>query len=119
MVRIVIIIALSWLATVRMAGAEDLRYFAVWDYLENVPAHEISAEQRSGRKLGYWALRFGDDGGVLGGTYHGSDGGAWLSIQFVELEGKIYADLFSPDGMRRARKSTRLSTLKPNRPQIR
>ena len=97
----------------RDAMADSRRYFAVWSYTENAPSEEIAAERTSERKLGYWALDFDAEGDVLGGTYHGSDGAVWLSLRYVEVEGKIYADLYGPRGNLVARKSTQLTNLKP------
>ena len=93
--------------------AQGTRYFAVWSYMENAPRDEIPAEQRSSRKLGYWALEMDAAGQVLGGTYHGSDGTAWLRVRYERLEGRVYADLYAPDGTRRSRKSTGLRSLVP------
>jgi hypothetical protein len=97
----------------RDAMADSRRYFAVWSYTENAPSEEIGAEGIAERKLGYWALDFSSEGEVLGGTYHGSDGAVWLSLRYVEAQGKIYADLYGPRGNLIARKSTQLTNLKP------
>lgn len=95
------------------APAESVRYFAVWSYTENAPREEIPADRVAERELGYWALELSDDGKLLGGTYHGADGASWLSLRYVEQDGRIYADLFSASGQLVARKSTRLTDLVP------
>ncbi len=103
----------SLLVAVPPAKAARLRYFAVWSYTENAPLEEISEGRLSDRKLGYWALEFDEKGEVLGGTYHAADGGAWISLRYVEESGRVYADLFGPDGQLRSRKSTRLVDRRP------
>lgn len=95
------------------AHAEALRYFGVWSYAENRPAEEISEEQLARRDLGYWALEFDDAGRVRRGTYHGSGGAVWLRLEYVEQDGRVYADLFAPDGRHVTRKSTALRSLVP------
>jgi hypothetical protein len=94
-------------------SASEVRYFAVWSYADNRPAEEIPADRLEQRELGYWALEFDDEGRVLGGTYHGAGGAVWLRLRYVEENGRIYADLFAADGRHVARKSTQLSSLRP------
>ena len=113
MLRRLVFIGVFWLLSGSTAFAEGVRYFTVWDFLENAPAEEIRAEDRSGRKLGYWELQFDGDNQVLGGVYRGADGAAWLSIRYVVEEERIYADVFGPDGEHRRRKATNLSNLRP------
>jgi hypothetical protein len=98
------------------AHAEDLRYFGVWSYAENRPAEEIPAERLAQRDLGYWALEFDDAGRVLRGTYHGSSGAVWLRLEYVEQDGRVFADLFAADGRYVTRKSTGLRSLVPTEP---
>jgi len=114
MLRLLVFSGLLWLLSGETAYAQDVRYFAVWSYAQNAPAEEIAASDRSSRVLGYWALEFDGKGGVLGGAYHGSDGAAWLSVRYVLEDGRVYADIFAPDGAHRSRKSTNLSTTLPN-----
>ncbi len=66
--------------------------------------------------LGYWALEFDAKGQVLGGAYHGADGAAWLSVRYALEDGRVYADIYAPDGSHRGRKSTNLSSILPNWP---
>lgn len=89
------------------------RYFAVWSYAENAPTQEIPAGEIAGRELGYWELAFDAQGSVLGGTYHGASGAVWLSLRYVEVDGRIYADLYGPTGTLITRKSTRLRDRAP------
>jgi hypothetical protein len=109
--------ALSLVAAALVVGntavAEPVRYFAVWSYVENAPREEIDADALAGRDLGYWGLEFDGDGAVLSGTYYGSRGAPWLRLEYVSVDGRIYADLFAPDGTLLARKSTRLSDRLP------
>ena len=98
------------------AAAQDVRYFGVWSFMSNLLAEEIEPADRSGRRLGYWAIEFDGEGGVRGGTYHGSDGTPWLSVRYAQVEGRIYANLFDPAGVQRSHKSTNLSTLQPRGP---
>ncbi len=98
------------------ARAGDRRYFGVWSYAENRPTDEIAADTLEQRQLGYWALEFDDAGGVLGGTYHGSSGAVWLRLVYVEQDGRVYADLFAPDGRHVTRKSTALRSRVPAGP---
>ncbi|MFQ5512912.1 MAG: hypothetical protein ACE5FG_00630 [Myxococcota bacterium] len=95
------------------AFAEEVRYFGVWSYLENAFADELPAGRREGRELGYWELHFDDGGEVVSGTYHGADGHPWLSVRYVEVGARVYADLYSPEGVQRGRKSTHLVDRKP------
>ncbi len=102
-----------WLFMTGSAFAENVRYFGVWSYTENALAEEIGAEDRASRRLGYWALNFDEEGRVLAGTYQGGDGSAWVTIRYVVVEDRLYADLFGPDGAHRARKSTQLTSQHP------
>ena len=110
---LVLSVALCGLAVGEDAFEQGVRYFAVWSYMENAPSQEIPAEQRAGRRLGYWALSFDDQGGVSEGSYHGADGTAWLILKYVVVKDRVYADLYSADGTFQSRKSTRLSSLMP------
>ena len=105
-----------WLIWAEAAYPEAVRYFAVWSYAQNAPAEEVAADDRAGRTLGYWELEFDGEGQVLGGVYHGSDGTAWLSIRYALEDGRVYADIFAPDGSYRTRKSTNLSSRLPKWP---
>ena len=116
MLRRLVFSGLLWLFLAGAAYAEDVRYFAVWSYALNAPAEEIAADDRAGRMLGYWALEFDEEGRVLGGVYHGADGAAWLSIRYALADGRVYADIFAPDGSHRTRKSTNLLSMLPNWP---
>lgn len=116
MLRRLSLSGLLWLLLADTAYAEDVRYFAVWSYAQNAPAEEVAADDRSGRTLGYWALEFDVEGRVLGGVYHGADGTAWLSIRYALEDGRVYADIFAPDGSYRTRKSTNLSSRLPSWP---
>ena len=107
------LIGTSWLLGASPVSAQDVRYFAVWSFLQNAPTQEVPADARSGRKLGYWALNFDEEGQVLGGAYHGADGTEWLHVRYVQVVERIYVDLFSPDGTHRSRKSTTLSDRRP------
>ena len=93
-----------------------MRYFGVWSYAENRPAEEIAAERLAERDLGYWALEFDDAGRVLRGTYHGSAGAVWLRLVYVVQDGRVYADLFAPDGRHVSRKATPLRSQIPRDP---
>ena len=95
------------------AGAEEVRYFGVWSYLENALAEEIAAEALADRKLGYWGVEFDGARVVLGGTYFGAGGTPWLKVKYIFVGDKVYADLYGPDGEYSTRKSTKLSDLKP------
>ena len=95
------------------ASAESTRYFSVWSYTQNAPLEEIAVESLGERKLGYWKLGFDDEGAVLGASYHGATGVQWLSFKYVEQDGRIFADLFGPNGDFLRRKSTALSTRVP------
>jgi hypothetical protein len=95
---------------------EGLRYFAVWSYAENAPREEISAHQLGERQTGYWALEFDEKGWVVRGTYQAADGMTWLSLRYVEQDGKVYADMYGPDGQFLSRKSTTLPDRKPHWP---
>ena len=116
MLRRLVFSGLVWLLLAEPAYAQDVRYFAVWSYALNAPAREVAADARSARTLGYWAVEFGEEGEVLGGVYHGADGAAWLSIRYALEDGRVYADIFAPDGSHRTRKSTNLSSMLPNWP---
>lgn len=119
MLRLPGLAGLLWLLVVSDASAQDVRYFGVWSYTENAPAEAIPAEDRKSRKLGYWAIEFDEGGQVLGATYHGADGTPWVIIRYVENDGRVYADLFGPEGGFRARKSTNLSSRAPDWPESR
>ena len=93
--------------------AQTVRYFGVWNYIENALEEELTPEAVSERKLGYWGLEFETGGTVKGGTYHGGGGGPWLRVRYVREGKKVYAEILSPDGDYRARKSTNLRDLKP------
>ncbi len=95
------------------AFAETVRYFAVWSYVENAPAEEIAPEALSKRKLGYWALEFDQKGRVLAGTYHIA-GAPWLRLHYVAEGGRVYADLYGPNGQLLSRKSTQVSDRFPH-----
>ncbi len=95
------------------AFGESVRYFEVWSYTENAPRNEIPADRLSGRKRGYWALAFDAEGQVQQGAYHSETGYRWFHLRYVEVESKIYADLYRTDGSFQARKSTMLHDLKP------
>jgi hypothetical protein len=95
------------------AFAQTVRYFAVWSYTENAPHEEISPDRLKDRRLGYWSLEFAADGSVLRGTYHGSSGAVWLSLEYVREGERIYADLYTASGQLVTRKSTQLRDLQP------
>jgi hypothetical protein len=95
------------------ASAETTRYFAVWSYTQNAPLDEIRHDDLGQRKLGYWKVRFGDDGGVVAASYHSATGVEWLSFRYVEDNGRIFADLYGPTGEFIRRKSTSLETRVP------
>ncbi len=110
--------ALAWISAAlpATASAQTLRYFEVWSYVENAPLDEIAAEALGHRDLGYWQLEFDAAGGVLRGTYHGSDGTPWLTYRYVEDHGRVFAELFVGTGVDTgslARKSTPLETRTP------
>jgi hypothetical protein len=119
----------SWIAVVASclvlwtpvtAIAQTLRYFQVWSYSENAPTEEITAEALEERDLGYWQLEFDGEQAVLRGTYHGSDGTPWLTYRYVEVDGRVYADLFPGAGVGLAslgRKSTVLTSRAPRWPR--
>lgn len=88
-----------------------MRYFATWSYAENAPREEIEESALEDRKLGYWALRFNPEGEVTEGTYHSAGGAPWLILRYVEVDQRVYADLFLADESFIVRKSTQL----PNR----
>ena len=94
--------------------AQNVRYFGVWSYTENAPSGEIDPSKLAGRTLGYWEVAFDASGGTVSGTYHGGGGQAWLTFRYVEVEGRIYADLHAPDGRLVTRKGTSLRTRAPN-----
>ncbi len=92
----------------------------MWSYNENAPAQELSAEKLESRKLGYWSLAFDDEGGVIRGTYHGSNGAPWLSFWYADVDGRVYADLHrggeKDPSTRLSRKSTKLANRMPSWP---
>ena len=94
-----------------------VRYFAVWSYAENVPGEELDESALTGRTLGYWELHFGAEGDVVEGVYRNAGGSPWLVLRYVEEGGRIYADLFLPDGSFIVRKSTRLTSRTPHWPE--
>ena len=98
-------------------NAQTLRYFGVWSYTENSPADEISPELLPERKLGYWSLELDEALSVRRGTYHGSNGEVWLSLEYVTEGDRIYADLYTANGRLVTRKSTQLQDLEPNWPE--
>ena len=114
MSRRLIFSGLLWLLVGHAVFAAEVRYFAVWSYLENELAGEIPAGGESGRRLGYWAVEFNGSEEVLGASYHGSDGRKWLSVRYVEVDDKIYAEILTPAGLVVSRKSTTLSSRKPS-----
>ena len=91
-----------------------VRYFAGWSYLENAPGAELDESALVGRTLGYWELHFGSEGDVVEGVYRNAGGSPWLVLRYVEESGRIYADLFLPDGSFIVRKSTRLTSRTPH-----
>jgi hypothetical protein len=93
--------------------AVQVRYFAVWSYAENEPSEELHETALTRRTLGYWELHFGAEGDVVEGVYRNSDGSPWLVLRYVEESGRIYADLFLPDGSFIVRKSTGLTSRMP------
>ena len=95
-------------------AAETVRYFAAWNYTENVLTQEIAADRLADRSLGYWEVTF-DDGGVERATYRGTSGARWLSLRYVEEDGRVFADLFGADGNFIARKNTNLSGRSPKK----
>ncbi len=105
------------LLTASNSFAQTVRYFGVWSYNQNAPAQEIAPEDLAGRSLGYWAVGFDESGGVVSGTYHGSNGAAWLSFWYEDADGRVYAKLYSsadPDPANLVnRKSTQLSDRMP------
>lgn len=103
--------ALLWMP--QRASAENTRYFSVWSYTQNAPVDEITAESLGERKLGYWKVGFDEGGAVVGASYHGATGAQWLSFKYVEQDGRIFADLYGPNGGFIRRKSTSLSTRVP------
>ncbi len=111
--RLLALAGFFWLLLAGAAFAEDVRYFGVWSYTENALAEEIGAEDRASRRLGYWALSFDEEGRILEGTYRGGDGSAWVTVRYVVVEDRIYADLFGLDGAHRARRSTQLTSQHP------
>ncbi len=104
---------LSLLTTVGLAGEPaDVRYFAVWSYTENAPREEIPEERLRERRVAYWSLQFDSGGEVIGAAYHAADETIWLTILYVEENGRIYADLYQ-SGQLVTRKSTTLSDRRP------
>ena len=98
------------------SSAEPVRYFAIWSYAENAPQEEIEESALADRNLGYWELRFGPEGGVTEGIYHSGGGGPWLILRYVEVDEKIYADLFLANNSFLVRKSTQLASREPRWP---
>ncbi len=101
------------------ASAQQIRFFEVWSYTDNVPHQEIPTDELEKRDLGYWELEVDGDGAVVRGTYRGSDGSAWLTFRYVEKDGRVYADLFAGEGVGVAslgRKSTPLHSRAPRWP---
>jgi hypothetical protein len=94
--------------------AQSVRYFGVWSYTENAPSGEIDPAQLAKRTLGYWEIEFDAAGKTVSGTYHAAAGEAWLTFRYVEVEDRIYADLYAPDGRLVNRKGTALTTRLPN-----
>ncbi len=97
--------------------AAQVRYFAVWSYVENAPGEELDESALARRTLGYWELHFGSEGEVVKGVYRNADGRPWLVLRYVEENDRIYADLFLPDGSFIVRKSTRLTSRTPDWPK--
>ncbi len=105
---------LSLLTAVGLAGEPaDVRYFAVWSYTENAPREEISEERLREHRLAYWSLRFDSGGEVMGAAYHAADQTIWLTIVYVEENGRVYADLYAQNGQLMTRKSTALLDRRP------
>ena len=110
-----------WLLALLMLSAQGseaqtVRYFGVWSYTENAPSEEISPENLGARKLGYWSLELDEEAAVRRGTYHGSTGTVWLSLEYVRMGERIYADLYTATGRLVTRKSTQLRDLRPKWP---
>jgi len=115
----VLLLILATLAAVLPVDslAAEVRYFAVWSYVENAPGEELEESALVGRTLGYWELHFGPKGEVVEGVYRNAGGSPWLVLRYVEESGRIYADLFLPNGAFIVRKSTRLSSRTPRWPE--
>lgn len=97
-------------------SAESVRYFGVWSYTENAPSGELDPARLADRTLGYWEVAFDPAGATLSGTYRAAGGQPWLTFRYVEVEGRVYADLYSPEGRLLHRKGTSLTTRLPGRP---
>lgn len=94
--------------------AQNVRYFGVWSYTENAPSGEIDPGKLAQRTLGYWEVEFDAAGATVSGTYHGVGGQPWLTFRYVEVDGRVFADLYAPDGRLVSRKGTALRTRAPN-----
>ncbi len=95
------------------ASAQTVRYFSVWHYANNAPAEEFDASQVGEQKRGYWQVEFDDAGGVTGATYYDSRGNRWLSYKYVDVDGRVFADLYGAEGDFVHRKGTSLSSRTP------
>ena len=109
-------VVLAALLFASAALAREVRYFAVWSYAENAPQEEIEAAALEARTLGYWELEFDAKGRVLSGTYHHGTGKIWFSLRYVEVDSRVYADLYMADGALLTRKSTNLASREPHWP---
>ena len=98
------------------AADDSVRYFAIWSYAENEPLEEIEASDLADRKLGWWELHFGPEGAVIEGIYHSSVGAPWLKLRYVEVDERIYADVYLADDSFIVRKSTQLENREPHWP---
>ena len=111
-----VLTALLVLTSAPASAGEEVRYFATWSYAQNSPRDEIKPSTLAGRRLGYWQLRFDAAGGVLEGIRRSASGATWLTFRYVEVDGRIYADLFRADESYVTRKSTLLRTRAPRWP---
>ena len=94
-------------------SAQAERYFSIWHYANNEPAEEFDASKAGEQTRGYWRVEFDDGGGVTGATYYDSRGNRWLSYEYVEVDGRVVADLYGASGDFIHRKGTRLSSRTP------
>ena len=115
LLRLAFIVSLFSIAAYS-TSAEPVRYFAIWSYVENAPEEEIEESALADRNLGYWELRFDPEGGVTEGIYHAGGGSPWLILRYVEVDEKIYADLFLANNSFLVRKSTQLASRLPRWP---
>ena len=99
------------------AAADGVRYFAVWSYADNAPREEIEASALDSRKLGWWELHFGPEGEVIEGIYHSSAGVPWLILRYVQVDERVYADVYLANDSFVVRKSTQLENRAPHWPK--